>query len=826
MNTATKAVIGAVAIMALAFGSYMAYNQYDEYLFPDAPGDSWCDTDYAKRIDIKVNNTAGTALTDYQVYVNLSSNPINETSLHVYNASSCTLRPHWCENETSGNCYGLWVNYSAIAASSWTNNTAIYYHNATASSVSNGSTTFTFFDDFEGGTTIDETYLTNWTKSSSNPLQDKTCQNWLISVYSDYGSEDKIYIFEQRDAHPSDTIEAWSFTRANASTPANWTDHGTIFTGVGAHDNGHIEPHGIIFETQSMSDAREGVGPGLGTPKWRLYYCAKGSGEDGSKYSANFAYAAESDLTNWTAYASNPVYDHDATHGYADSKVCIHDNKVWLHHCKYTGSISCDPQFFSVSDNGIDNWTDKTTNWKSENTPIGTLISFSSGLLLTGRNSAYTEYNGYFTTDGDDKGTYSDNPLLSGGGTGVWDENMYWITIAIDKNGNANLSDAGTYYMYYIGHTGTTTKLGLATSTTLTEESETPSSLDATKWQSGGTPTISSGELLINAQGDYIRSINTFQYKAMKTRVKYPATSVSYHYFGFQSSTGAGSYNTESFFSYNTPDLKVVSGIAANAEATSIYDSAYFGTYHNYRILWKSGEAKFYVDETLKDTDTTYVCAIAEPIGFYDYSNDGDMYVDWTFVRNYSTPEPSLVLGGEEDAPVTVTTFNQSVKTGKWQYIAHVNATAQYPWQLNTTLGNNVSYINIWNATAQRWNATWIADWNNTVTAQVAPGDGFFVYFTQDDTLTRDNCTDSVNWSFPATTGHYLTGLDYNGTRTLTQINTSIASTNMTDIVYTNETGSSWTYTYGSATNGAIEVKQGQSFWIKTIGAIEKVRSW
>ena len=111
----------------------------------------WCNNDYAKRINVSVNNTAGSALTDYQVYVNLSSNPINETSLRVYNATSCTLRPHWTENETGGNSYGVWINYSAIAASTWTNNTAIYYDNTAVSSVSNGSTTFEFFDGFLPG---------------------------------------------------------------------------------------------------------------------------------------------------------------------------------------------------------------------------------------------------------------------------------------------------------------------------------------------------------------------------------------------------------------------------------------------------------------------------------------------------------------------------------------------------------------------------------------------------------------------------------------------------------------------------------------------------
>ena len=119
-------------------------------VYPGAPGDTWCNTSFSKRLDVNVNNTAGSALTNYQVFVNLSSNPINESSLRVYNSTDCNLRPHWCENITDGNCTKLWINYSTITASSWTNDTAIYYDNDTASSVSDGDATFEFFDGFEG----------------------------------------------------------------------------------------------------------------------------------------------------------------------------------------------------------------------------------------------------------------------------------------------------------------------------------------------------------------------------------------------------------------------------------------------------------------------------------------------------------------------------------------------------------------------------------------------------------------------------------------------------------------------------------------------------
>ena len=173
----------------------------------------------------------------------------------------------------------------------------------------------------------------------------------------------------------------------------------------------------------------------------------------------------------------------------------------------------------------------------------------------------------------------------------------------------------------------------------------------------------------------------------------------------------------------------------------------------------------------------------------------------------------------------SVMQFNQSVKTNYWQYISQMKSTAKYPYQLNATLGNYVEYIVAWNETGQVWHTAWIREWNNSVTDQVDSGDGFLAYFSQDNSFTRDNCAGGLNWSF-SDSGYYLTGLDYNGTRTLSQINTSISNSNLSQLIYVNETGSDFIYTYGSAANGTVEVKQGQAFWVKVTGIIEKVRSW
>ena len=429
-------------------------------------------------------------LEDYQIQLNIDDDQLmlqGERGIRFVDENLQVL-DYWEESDQSE-----WIKVAKVIGSKATAIRMLQKEGI--DSASDGDTTFEFFDDFEDSSVIQEKYITNWTKSSNNPLQNKTCQNWLIAVYSNYNNEDKIYIFEQRDAAPSNNIECWSFNRSDADNPSNWTDHGVVFTGTHAHDNGHIEPHGIIFETQAMADARTGV-PNS-ERKWRLYYCAKGDGEGVDKYSVNFAVASESDLTNWTAYSGNPVYDHDAERGYADPKVCIYNNQVWLHHCKYKSGVSCDPAFFSYSDNGIDNWTDvMDKNWHDERSVLGTLVSFDTGILLTGNPEPRDEYDAYFTTDGANKESYSNNPILTCGESGEWDdERFYWNTIVVDKNGSPNLNGAGIYYLYYIGYNGSAYGLGLATSTTLTEEKN--ETLNTDKWEVSGSPSISNGVITV-----------------------------------------------------------------------------------------------------------------------------------------------------------------------------------------------------------------------------------------------------------------------------------------------------------------------------------------
>ncbi len=113
---------------------------------------AWWDGAWQNRRPIQINNTNGSELNYYQVFVNLTDSPINASSLRVVNETAGSVVPHWAETVVAGDVTKLWFNCTHIPANTWLNNTYyIYYNNNAASSTSNGNTTFNFFDDFNGG---------------------------------------------------------------------------------------------------------------------------------------------------------------------------------------------------------------------------------------------------------------------------------------------------------------------------------------------------------------------------------------------------------------------------------------------------------------------------------------------------------------------------------------------------------------------------------------------------------------------------------------------------------------------------------------------------
>lgn len=136
-------------------------------LIPSASA-TWCDANYGKKAPIFINNTAGSEQTYYQIELNFTHDSdmnVNFSDIRVYNDSDCSLIPLWNESAVASSWNKIWFNATNVPASAWCNDTYyLYYNYSSASSVSNGTNTFGFSDDFEDGDTSD------WTNEGSNTI--------------------------------------------------------------------------------------------------------------------------------------------------------------------------------------------------------------------------------------------------------------------------------------------------------------------------------------------------------------------------------------------------------------------------------------------------------------------------------------------------------------------------------------------------------------------------------------------------------------------------------------------------------------------------------
>lgn len=132
---------------------------------------TWYDNfGYRKRIAI--HNPNGTTLTNYQIKLTLHSGTGIDTGSDIYlnnnvqanfndirftQDDELTLLNYWVESINAGTAT-VWVKVNLLAASADTN-IFLYYSNSGATSQSNGTSTFSFFDDF------DENGINGWVGS-------------------------------------------------------------------------------------------------------------------------------------------------------------------------------------------------------------------------------------------------------------------------------------------------------------------------------------------------------------------------------------------------------------------------------------------------------------------------------------------------------------------------------------------------------------------------------------------------------------------------------------------------------------------------------------
>ncbi|NTW31332.1 MAG: DUF2341 domain-containing protein [Bacteroidetes bacterium] len=113
---------------------------------------------------ITISNTSGSALTNYQVKHTITfvaGKMKADFSDLRFTDGSCTQLNYYIETYTASTSATVWVKVPSVP----TSGTTIYMHygNSSATSLSNGTNTFEFFDDFEDG--VVSTSL--WTKTSN-----------------------------------------------------------------------------------------------------------------------------------------------------------------------------------------------------------------------------------------------------------------------------------------------------------------------------------------------------------------------------------------------------------------------------------------------------------------------------------------------------------------------------------------------------------------------------------------------------------------------------------------------------------------------------------
>ena len=203
-----------------------------------------------------------------------------------------------------------------------------------------------------------------------------------------------------------------------------------------------------------------------------------------------------------------------------------------------------------------------------------------------------------------------------------------------------------TIYMYYGNAAASSASDGDATFMFFDDFSGT--TLDTTtKWIiDRGTPTVNNSLFLDNDELIYTKT-----WTGNITRVRFKTAWPDETGKGSEGNIGLIKITPETwkgcfFTTYWSGNWSTRSMIHGGSKDEHTEITKYAGM-HTLEILKNGTEAKFYVDDSLKDTDTTYVPDMALPILLLKH---GGNYIEikWVFASKYASPEPSASVGSEE----------------------------------------------------------------------------------------------------------------------------------------------------------------------------------
>jgi len=144
---------------------------------------SWWNESWLNRKPINFNVSSGSTSSNYQVLLNItyiSGMNTNFSDLRFVNYSNNSKElDYWIESKSDGNWTNVWVEIDSPINTSNQSLAWMYYGNPSASTKSNGTNTFVFFDDFDSFDT------NKWTSTGSCSISSSQLTITTGAVYTD-----------------------------------------------------------------------------------------------------------------------------------------------------------------------------------------------------------------------------------------------------------------------------------------------------------------------------------------------------------------------------------------------------------------------------------------------------------------------------------------------------------------------------------------------------------------------------------------------------------------------------------------------------------------
>jgi len=663
-----KKLFGALVI-AMLFVTFLAEVWW---LVPNVSADpAWYSPRWTKRKTITVDNSLNpNSLIDYQVKITVSYDSDMATDfsdLRFSGSDGVTLIPYWIESYVASVSAVVWIKVPNIPASS-TTTIYLYYGNLNSSSASDGSATFSFFDNFAEGA--------EWTPYSGNPVLSPSGTEGLIAVRSVLCVDSTYYMYFGYNNPSGHRI----IGRATSSDGFHWTKdpHNPLLSASpGQWDSVDVSMPNAWYEDGTWFMLYGGNAVGLGS--WRIGLATSNNGVD------------------WTKSASNPVIPENV--GQWDSST-EPSSVIKIGNTYYLWYYSIPHQIGLATSTDLITWTRHANNPIFQTGYSDAMIFQRDGyyylIIVSDTGQKFFLYRDKSCTFYPADREYMFQAWHWGGG-----EHSPVMTDNIYRNSFSASSDQLWCYWYD------------GTSTDMLIESDFDSALLAagTGWTKDvGTwawSNTTQGTLASSATGENRIRVTDFSFTtgyAVRAKMNFAGTGGNYFGTVIAYQDSSDFYTQRGYAVGSGSQIKFskdVAGVFTDLDARS-----YSWNEQQYYVLesqWKSSNEvdTFVNDSPIAAITTGLQSWTSGGVGIRNYHPAGSSSsCDWFVIRKYSSPEPTITIGPEEPYTLTVTTIgNGSVnlnETGPYQHgdVVQLTAIPATGWSFEHWSGDLTGSIN------------------------------------------------------------------------------------------------------------------------------------